>query len=155
MATEIERKFLLRNDDWREHADAGTAYCQGYLAGAKRASVRVRHAGNEAFINIKSATLGIRRQEFEYPIPVDEAETMLAQLCLRPLIEKTRYHVTFGTHLWEIDVFHGVNEGLVVAEIELQREKERFEIPPWLGKEVSHDPRYYNVRLVTHPYKDW
>lgn len=155
MATEIERKFLVRDASWREHADAGTAYRQGYMAGAERASVRVRREGEQAFLNIKSATLGIRRLEFEYPIPPQEADTLLAQLCQQPLIDKTRYHVHHGRHIWEVDVFHGDNAGLVVAEIELQHEDEVFETPPWLGEEVSHDPRYYNVSLVRHPFKDW
>lgn len=155
MAIEIERKFLVRDARWRDHADAGSAYCQGYLVGAKRASVRVRREGEQAMLNIKGATLGIRRLEFEYPIPLAEAQTLLAQLCQQPLIDKTRYHVPHAGHVWEVDVFHGDNDGLVVAEIELQHEDEAFEAPVWLGEEVSHDPRYYNVSLVTHPYKDW
>ncbi len=155
MATEIERKFLLRNDDWRRQADAGTPFKQGYLAGSDRASVRVRIEGEQANINIKSATLGVRRQEFEYPVPLADAGELLATLCEQPLIEKTRYHVDYAGHRWEIDVFEGDNAGLVVAEIELTDENEPFERPPWLGEEVSDDPRYYNVSLVKHPYRDW
>ncbi|QKT04901.1 CYTH domain-containing protein [Ectothiorhodospiraceae bacterium 2226] len=154
MAVEIERKFLVRDERWRAGADAGAAYRQGYLCEPGRASVRVRIAGESANLNIKSAQLGVRRSEFEYPIPVDEAQALLA-LCEGALIEKRRYHVRHGAHLWEIDVFEGDNAGLVVAEIELQHEDEPFEHPPWLGEEVSHDARYYNVCLVTHPYKDW
>lgn len=152
---------MLRNDTWRAEADSGTAYRQGYLcgpggaaeAGAGKASVRVRAAGNAANINIKSAQLGVRRSEFEYAIPVDDAAALLA-LC-EGVIEKRRYRVSRPPHVWEIDVFEGDNAGLVVAEIELGHEDEAFERPSWLGEEVSHDPRYYNVCLVAHPYKGW
>lgn len=155
MGTEIERKFLVRDDRWREAADAGTAYRQGYLVGSERASVRVRVEGAVARLNIKSATLGVRRSEYEYPIPLEEAEEMLATLCEQPLVEKTRYHVDVGRHRWEVDVFEGDNAGLVVAELELEAEDEAFERPAWLGEEVSHDPRYYNVMLARHPFREW
>lgn len=155
MAIEIERKFLVTDDSWRATADAGTRYRQGYIIGGARASVRVRLEGDRAFLNIKSATLGVRRTEFEYPIPVADAEAMLASLCEKPLIEKTRYILDDGEHHWEVDVFAGENAGLVVAELELDNENEVFQRPAWLGEEVSHDPRYYNVSLVKHPYKDW
>ncbi len=155
MATEIERKFLVTSDAWREEADDGTRFRQGYLIGAERASVRVRIEGDSANLNIKSATLGVRRQEYEYQIPLAEAEELLNTLCEQPQIEKIRYHVPLGGHLWEVDVFAGDNEGLVVAEIELADEDESFERPAWLGREVSDDTRYYNVCLTKHPYKDW
>ncbi len=160
MATEIERKFLLLNDNWRARADAGTALRQGYLSrvtgdNAMRSSVRVRTDGKHAFLNIKSATLGIRRQEYEYPLPLADAEAMLAELCVGALVEKVRYHVRLGAHLWEIDVFSGDNAGLVVAEIELAHEDEPFERPDWLGAEVSDDPRYYNSSLADLPYCRW
>ncbi|HEB92384.1 MAG TPA: CYTH domain-containing protein [Gammaproteobacteria bacterium] len=155
MATEIERKFLLLDDSWRRDADAGISMRQGYLIGAKRASVRVRISGEHAHLNIKSATLGVQRQEYEYEIPLADAGELLDTLCERPLIEKNRYHVRHGEHTWEIDVFSGDNAGLVVAEIELGSADENFARPDWLGEEVSHDTRYYNVCLVTHPYKDW
>lgn len=155
MAIEIERKFLLKDDSWRQAADEGCLYKQGYLVGAKQASVRVRIEGDKALLNIKSATLGIYRHEYEYPIPLGDAEEIVANLCQQPLIEKTRYHVQHGDHEWEIDVFDGENSGLVVAEIELASEDSYFEKPAWLGEEVSDDPRYYNVSLVKHPYKDW
>ncbi len=155
MATEIERKFLLANDSWREQADVGMAYCQGYLVGSRLASVRVRIQGERAFINIKSATISITRQEYEYEIPVTEAREMLDTLCEKPLVEKTRYRIAQGKHTWEIDEFHGENQGLIVAEIELMDENESFEKPDWLGREVSDDVRYYNVNLVKHPYRDW
>ena len=155
MAIEIERKFLLNDESWRKSADAGTRFRQGYLIGAERASVRVRIEGDRANLNIKSATLGIHRQEYEYPIPLDEAKELLDTLCEQPQIIKTRYLVPYGDHTWEIDVFDGDNAGLVVAEVELTSEDELFEHPPWIGEEVSGDTRYYNVCLVNHPYKDW
>lgn len=155
MATEIERKFLVLNDAWRDSADEGTRFRQGYLVGAEKASVRVRIEGGSANINIKSATLGVRRQEYEYPIPLGDAEEMLDTLCEQPQIEKTRYHVPVGAHTWEIDVFAGDNEGLIVAEVELGSEDESFAMPEWAGREVSDDTRYYNVCLVKHPYCEW
>jgi len=155
MATEIERKFLVKNMSWQEFSDKGTRYSQGYLVGSKFASVRVRIQGDKAFINIKSATIDITRQEFEYEIPLDEAKEMLETLCEKPLIEKTRYLLKNENHLWEIDVFSGDNDGLIVAEIELSDKDEVFAKPGWLGEEVSDDQRYYNVCLVTHPFKNW
>ncbi|VAX09300.1 hypothetical protein MNBD_GAMMA25-2364 [hydrothermal vent metagenome] len=155
MGVEIEKKFLLRNDNWRKQSGAGTAFKQGYLIGSEKASVRIRIQGIEANINIKSATLGITRQEYEYSIPLEEAEELLTNLCEKPLIEKTRYHLVEDKHVWEVDVFDGDNAGLVVAEIELQSENEDFFKPDWLGDEVSDDPRYYNSCLVKHPYCNW
>lgn len=155
MAAEIERKFLLKDDSWKEFSDQGVEYSQGYLVGSKHASVRVRIQGDKAYINIKSATIDITRQEFEYEIPLDEASEILASLCEKPLISKTRYHVPHEQHVWEIDVFKGDNEGLIVAEIELNNVNECFSKPSWIGQEVSDDKRYYNVCLVSHPFKDW
>ncbi len=155
MATEIERKFLLINDDWRTAADGGRRFRQGYLVGSKAASVRVRIEGEVARLNIKSATLGIHRQEYEYAIPPADAEEMLATLCERPLVEKTRYLVPHAGHTWEIDVFEGENAGLVVAEVELESAEEALALPSWAGREVSHLTRYYNVCLVQHPYSRW
>ena len=155
MATEIERKFLLKDSSWKEVAGNGTHYSQGYLVASKHASVRVRIQGKHAFINIKSATIDITRQEFEYEIPLNEAAEMLETLCEKPLISKTRYHIKMEKHLWEIDVFDGDNAGLIVAEIELSDKDECFTKPDWLGIEVSDDERYYNVCLVNHPFKDW
>lgn len=155
MGTEIERKFLVRDDRWRASADDGTEFRQGYLVGSGKASVRVRIEGERANLNIKSATLGVTRSEYEYPIPLEEAAELLDTLCEKPLIEKTRYRLTHAGRLWEVDVFAGENAGLVVAEIELPSEETPFELPPWAGREVSDDPRYYNVCLVKHPYKDW
>ena len=155
MATEIEHKFLVSSEAWRNTAAPGSHYRQGYLANSEGASVRVRVADGKGYLNIKSMTLGVKRHEFEYTIPVDDAEEMLAQLCVGALIEKTRYRVEHAGHVWEVDVFEGDNEGLVVAEIELDREGEAFEIPPWAGREVSHDTRYYNVCLAQQPYREW
>lgn len=155
MGIEIERKFLVLDDSWRQAAAAGTHFRQGYLAGGEQASVRVRIEGSCANINIKSATLGVTRREFEYAIPVVDARVLLNELCRQPQIEKVRYEVEFAGNLWEVDVFEGDNLGLVVAEIELDDEGQTFAMPPWVGDEVSHDVRYYNVSLVDHPYKDW
>jgi len=155
MGTEIERKFLVKGEGWRAALRRSVDYRQGYMSEGDNASVRVRISDRDAFLNIKSATLGIHRLEFEYPIPREDAEAMLDNICRRPLIEKTRHYVEHAGHTWEVDVFKGDNEGLVVAELELASEDEPFERPDWLGEEVSHEPRYYNVCLVQHPYKEW
>ncbi len=155
MATEIERKFLILNQDWQEHVEAEVHIAQGYLASNEFSSTRIRIQDDKANINIKSATLGISRTEFEYVIPVDDAQQMINDLCVKPVIEKTRYFVRHNKHTWEIDVFSGDNEGLIVAEIELSSTDEAFETPSWIGEEVSNDARYYNVCLVKNPYKTW
>jgi adenylate cyclase len=156
MATEIERKFLLLDDSWREEEiTQKVRYRQGYMTQGEASSVRIRISNHDAYLNIKSATLGIKRQEFEYPIPENDAQEMLDTLCHKPLIEKTRYYLNYQGHTWEVDVFEGDNRGLVVAEIEMASEDEEFVRPPWLGQEVSSDPRYYNTSLVSHPFKDW
>lgn len=155
MATEIERKFLPKDDSWRAGADAGEEYRQGYLYSDPDLAVRVRLAGDEAWLTIKGGAEGIVRREFEYPIPRADAAEMLAHLCRKPLIEKRRHLLRHGRHTWEIDVFAGDNAGLVVAEIELGAEDESFERPDWLGEEVSADPRYLNSSLSRHPYRHW
>ncbi len=155
MAKEIERKYLTVNDDWRENADDGIHIIQGYMVSNDKSSVRIRVNGDSANLNIKSKTIGIERSEYEYPIPLDEAMEMLDSLCDKPVIEKTRYHVLHDHNEWEIDVFAGDNEGLIVAELELNSPGESFSLPDWIGKEVSDDPRYYNICLVTNPYKNW
>ena len=155
MPQEIERKFLVRDDSWRAAADAGTRYRQGYLSTEPRRVVRVRLGGDRAFVTIKGITRGIARDEYEYPIPVADAETILDALAIRPLIEKTRHHVHHAGHLWEVDVFAGENAGLVVAEVELPSEDTPVDLPPWVGAEVSHDPRYSNAALVEKPYSSW
>lgn len=155
MATEIERKFLLRDDTWRREVVRYEIMRQGYLAADPRCSVRVRIAGDEATLNIKSATLGVARSEFEYPLPLAEARELLTLFCGGRSVDKVRYYVPRGRHVWEIDVFEGRNRGLVVAEIELASEDEAFESPDWLGAEVSSDPRYYNSCLVDRPFDTW
>lgn len=155
MGTEIERKFLVRSDDWRRRADAGTDYRQGYLPGDASVAVRIRTTADAAWLAVKSDLDGISRHEYEYPIPVADAEEMLAQLCRRPLIEKRRHRLRYGGRVWEIDVFHGANAGLLLAEIELDSPDQPFARPPWLGDEVSGDPRYLNALLSQHPYSEW
>lgn len=117
--------------------------------------MRVRIAGSKAYLTIKGAVTGIVRHEYEYSVPLNEANEMLDKLCRPPLIEKTRYEIEYGGKTWEVDVFSGDNEGLVVAEIELESETQVVELPPWVGEEVSHDQRYFNFNLVQHPYKNW
>ncbi|MCC5861544.1 MAG: CYTH domain-containing protein [Gammaproteobacteria bacterium] len=153
MGTEIERKFLLQGEAWREGA-SGLDYRQGYLSTDKQRTVRVRVVGARAMLTIKGMTHGIRRVEFEYPIPQDDAEQLLA-LCHRPLIEKTRYRVEHAGLVWEIDEFHGENAGLLVAEVELEDESQAIQLPAWVGEEVSDDPRYFNSNLARHPYSEW
>lgn len=154
MPQEIERKFLLSDDAWRSSAHRQRVMRQGYLAQSDHASVRVRIADDEAWLNIKGAGLVAARPEFEYSIPSSEAEELLT-LCSGPVIEKTRYWVLHDGNEWEVDEFHGENLGLVVAEIELASEDQVFALPAWIGPEVTHLPRYYNVSLVHHPYREW
>ncbi len=155
MPIEIERKFLLRDESWRLQADAGMIMRQGYLSNNSKSSIRVRIGGEQANLNIKSSTPGTVRREYEYSIPVAEAEEFLADLCHELLIEKTRYHVDVSGFTWEIDVFSGVNRGLIVAEIELDEVDQDFPRPPWLGREVSDEIRYYNSHLAGYPYSQW
>jgi adenylate cyclase len=154
MPREIERKFLLQDDTWRREVRRSQPMSQGYIASGGGASVRVRVAGEEAWLNIKVGGFVASRQEYEYAIPLDEARELLAA-AQRPLIEKTRHFVERGAMTWEIDEFHGENAGLVVAELELDSEDEQFARPPWLATEVTQLRRYYNVSLVTHPYRTW
>ena len=155
MGIEIERKFLVKNNNWRKQVSPGVKYIQGYFTSNEHCSIRIRLEGNQAAINIKSATIDITRLEYNYPVPVVDAREMLENLCEKPLIEKTRYHLRHDGRDWDIDEFSGENQGLVVAEIELDNIEETFSRPDWLGKEVSDDPRYYNVCLVRHPYSKW
>lgn len=149
MGVEIERKFLLKNDAWRIGAQ-GVRYRQGYLSIEPEATVRVRIIGDRAWLTIKGKTNGISRLEYEFEIPGVEAEEILKRLCRRPIIEKTRYRVPFSDHVWEIDEFEGELKGLVLAEIEVEAEDESFEMPPWIGREVSGDPRYFNSQIVAN-----
>jgi adenylate cyclase len=159
MGIEIERKFLVLNDDWKKDdckKDViGVFFRQGYLASGKPCTVRVRLVGDKGFVTIKGTVTGISRSEFEYAIPAEDARQMLDTLCQQPLIEKTRYRIDYQGHIWEVDEFHGANQGLTVAEIELASETEGFAKPQWLGKEVSADPRYFNSSLVKHPFSEW
>jgi adenylate cyclase len=154
MATEIERKFLVTGTEYRGMGK-GTYYLQGYLSTDPERTIRVRVVGNRGILTIKGKTEGISRAEYEYEIPPEEAKEMLRTLCLRPLVEKTRYRVPFAGKVWEVDEFSGENEGLVVAEIELPSADCPFEKPTWIGEEVSQDPRYYNSNLSKHPFKNW
>lgn len=154
MAKEIERKFLVKLAAWTPQS-GGKYYKQGYLNSQKERVVRVRIAGDKGQLTIKGITTGVTRAEFEYPISIEDAGLMLDNLCEKPLIEKHRHKEVHGGKTWEIDVFHGDNEGLVVAEIELGSEDEAFERPTWLGEEVSSDPRYFNSNLLKNPYKSW
>ncbi len=152
MGIEIERKFLVVGDTWRDGKQ--TILKQGYLNRDKQRTVRVRIADEKAFITIKGITTGISRTEFEYEIPITDATTMLA-LCDGPLIEKTRYIVHYQGMTWEIDEFHGMNSGLVVAEIELQSSNQIFTKPDWVSEEVTHDKRYFNSNLSVTPFSQW
>ena len=154
MGTEIERKFLVTGDAWRDMA-VGIPYRQGYLCLEKGRTVRVRIAGDQAFLTIKGQASGISRMEYEYPIPVADAGVLLAELCEQPIIDKKRYAITYQGFVWEVDEFFGENAGLLVAEIELDSEDQGFAIPPWVGDEVSSDRRYANASLVKNPFSTW
>jgi adenylate cyclase len=155
MAIEIEHKFLLANDDWRQQVDRSVKYRQGYLSSQPTSSIRVRVSDDHAWLNIKTATIGTHRQEYEYEIPMTDANEILNNLCTKPLIEKTRHFVFDDANLWEIDEFEGENQGLIVAEIELDVTGQSFSKPPWLGLEVTGDLRYYNNNLAISPYSKW
>ena len=154
MAQEIERKFLITGEAWRELAK-GTAYRQGYLSTVKERTVRVRTIDDKGFLTIKGITVGATRAEYEYEIPAEDANEMLDDLCEQPIIEKKRYKVPLDGFIWEIDEFGGVNEGLIVAEIELESEDQKFNKPDWIGDEVSGDPRYFNSNLIANPFTTW
>lgn len=154
MGTEIERKFLIKNDEWKKNAQYSD-YRQGYIFAEKKGIVRVRTVEQKGFITIKSAPVGLKRQEYEYEIPLADAIVMLETMCENYIVEKKRYKLKYGTHIWEIDEFTGHNEGLIVAEIELSDEDEEFEKPPWVGQEVSRNPKYHNSNLSKKPYKQW
>ncbi len=156
MAVEIERKFLLEGDAWRDEVSRSEDMAQGYLAGppGARCSVRVRIVGECAFLNIKSVANGMARDEYEYAIPLDDARRQLSTLA-GDIVEKRRHYVNVDAHLYEIDEFKGANQGLIVAELELDRVNAVFPRPPWLGREVSSLSRYYNLNLAIHPYSCW
>lgn len=152
MAKEIERKFLVREGSWR--SQKGTRYRQGYLNSVKERVVRVRTIGDKGYLTIKGLTVGASRLEFEYEIPRQDADQLL-NICEKPLIEKTRFKVVEAGFVWEIDEFFGKNHGLIVAEVELESEDQEFPRPPWVGEEVTGDPRYFNSNLIKKPYKVW
>ena len=155
MALEIEHKFLLANADWRNEVQRTEYYKQGYLSSNPTSSIRVRISADQAWLNLKSATIGNHRLEFEYEIPLADANIIIDVLCVKPLIEKHRHFVYRDSHIWEIDEFCGDNAGLIVAEIELLQIDESFVKPDWLGVEVTEDLRYYNNNLTQYPFKDW
>ncbi|MCX7772013.1 MAG: CYTH domain-containing protein [Clostridia bacterium] len=153
MPQEIERKFLVTRDDYKK-LGRGVLYRQGYLNSNANRIVRIRIVENKAMITIKGISVGAARPEFEYPIPVEDAEVLLS-LCERPLLEKYRYKIDHEGMVWEIDEFLGENDGLVVAELELEAEDQPYQKPDWVGEEVTYDPRYYNSALIRHPYSEW
>lgn len=159
MSTEIERKFLLKNEHWRHDAHgqpiAGIPFRQGYLPTRDGITVRVRLEGASARLTLKGRTHGFSRAEYEYAIPLDDAQEMLDTLCEKPLIEKVRYCRSENGYVWEIDEFSGENQGLIVAEVELDSADDQPPLPDWVGQEVTGDPRYYNVSLVRHPFCQW
>ncbi len=162
MGIEIERKFLVSSDAWRSQVTHAQRMSQGYLVDSAlvqarqgvRCSLRVRIGGDKAWLNIKSADLGVARQEYDYPIPVADAERMLRDFC-NGAVEKTRNYVPYAGLTFEVDEFHGDNAGLIVAELELEAVEQKFERPEWLGREVSGQLRYYNLNLLEYPYSRW
>jgi len=154
VAKEIERKFLVSGEDWRALA-RGTRYRQGYLSTVKERTVRVRTIDDRAFLTVKGVSVGATRSEYEYEIPAADADEMLNALCEKPIIEKNRYKIPLGSITWEVDEFLGVNEGLIVAEVELQSEDQSFPKPAWIGEDVTDDPRYFNANLIARPFSTW
>ena len=154
MGIEIEKKFLLKGGEWKQLA-VGIAYRQGYLNSVKERTVRVRTINDNGFLSIKGVSVGATRLEYEYEIPLEDAQALLDELCEKPLIEKNRYKVDFGGFIWEIDEFFGENDGLIVAEIELESEDQSFDKPQWVGEEVTGDTRYFNSNLIKNPYSQW
>ena len=154
MAQEIERKFLLKNENWKKEVSSQSIIKQGYLNSNPERTVRIRIRNNQGFLTIKSKNKGAVRNEFEYEIPLEEAEELIL-LCEQPVIEKIRYLVPKNNHIWEIDIFEGANQGLEVAEIELSHVNESFELPSWVDKDVTHETKYYNSQLIKMPFTAW
>jgi adenylate cyclase len=154
MAKEIERKFLVTSNEWKSISKK-KLYRQGYLAINNGGVVRVRTVSDKGYITIKSQRNNLTRDEFEYEIPFEDAEYMLENLCIKPLVEKYRTKINYNGMVWEVDEFIGENEGLIVAEIELEYENQKIDLPNWLGAEVTNDPKYYNSNLVNMPYSKW
>ncbi len=154
MGVEIERKFLLAGEGWRKLGEP-VLLRQGYLSSNPDRTVRVRTEGGKGTMTIKGRSVGATRSEWEYEIPLDEANEMLDRLCEQPIIEKHRRRIAFGAHTWEIDEFLGANAGLIVAEVELEFEEQQFDKPEWVGEEVTHDRRYFNSSLIRQPFSSW
>ncbi len=155
MGIETERRFLPKNDTWRSHIVASRPLEQGYLNTGKEVAVRIRKDGKQSFLTIKGSGNGLSRHEFEYSIPDDDANQILTLLCAERKIKKTRYIVPWENHTWEIDVFEGENNGLIICELELKSENETFSVPPWAGEEITGIGRYSNAALATHPFSSW
>ena len=154
MAKEIERKFLVKGDTWRKDA-SGVYYRQGYLLKNNKISVRVRVTDKHGYLTIKTWVSGITRLEYEYPIPLVDAEELLDKLCEKPIIEKTRYSVQYRGMVWEVDEFQGENKGLMLAEVEIKDENQTIDLPSWVGREVSDSAKFYNANLVKYPFNTW
>ena len=154
MAIEIERKFLIKEKPF-SIAKRSLKINQGYIINEKSKVIRVREKGNDYFLTIKGNNIGISRLEYDFPISKEDAKELIFHFCKTTLIEKTRHYIEHKGHTWEVDEFHGKNNGLIVAEIELESEDEKFEIPDWVGEEVTQDDRYYNMNLAIHPFTSW
>ncbi len=155
MGYEIERKFLLKNELWRQHCLDKQHYQQGYLSRDQKRTVRVRIQEKCAFLTIKGASINNICSEFEYEIPLNDAAVILETLCITPIIEKTRYRIPSEGVIWEIDEFSGENAGLIIAEVELQSPGQKIILPPWIDREVTGEKRFYNVNLIHYPYSMW
>ena len=154
MAIEIERKFLVKEKPF-SIAKRSLKINQGYIINEKSKVIRVREKGDDYFLTIKGNNIGISRIEYDFPISKEDAKELIFHFCKTTLIEKTRHYIEHKGHTWEVDEFHGKNNGLIVAEIELESEDEKFEIPDWVGEEVTQDDRYYNMNLAIHPFTSW
>ncbi len=154
MGLEIEKKYLVNGNAWKEGAK-GESYRQGYVSSHRDRTVRVRTAGDKAFLTIKGTTQGATRREYEYEIPYADALEMLREICEKPIIEKVRYKIRYQGLLWEVDEFSGENQGLVVAEVELTSEDQPIDLPPWIGREVTGDETDTHANLIHHPYSKW
>jgi len=154
MAIEIERKFLVKETPFHL-AKKSLRIRQGYIVNDQKQVIRVREKGDQYFLTLKGNNIGISRLEFDFPISKEDADELIKHFCQTSIIDKTRHYVEHNGHTWEVDEFHGPNDGLIVAEIELETEDESFDIPDWVGQEVTPEEKYYNMNLATHPFKDW
>jgi CYTH domain-containing protein len=154
MGVEIEKKFLVKDNSWKQQA-TGVYYRQGYLSSHSERVVRIRTIENKGYLTIKGKSVGAARTEYEYEIPLEDAIEMLTRICEKPVIEKTRYTLDYKGLLWEIDEFAAENKGLVIAEVELEDENQNIELPSWVGEEVTMQEKYYNSNLIKHPFSTW